>query len=80
MAQSMVRIGSTGEDVKYLQESLIKLGYSPGPIDGIFGPKTETAVRSFQIARGLVVDGIMGKNTWDAINDDQIYYTNWKHR
>ena len=68
MAQSMVRIGSTGEDVKYLQESLIKLGYSPGPIDGIFGPKTETAVRSFQIARGLVVDGIVGNNTWDAIN------------
>ena len=67
MAQSIVRIGSTGEDVRYLQQSLTKLGYNPGPIDGIFGSKTETAVKSFQKAKGLVVDGIVGNNTWTAI-------------
>ena len=68
MAQSILRIGSTGEDVKYLQQSLTKLGYSPGPIDGIFGSKTETAVKAFQKAKGLVVDGIVGNNTWAAIS------------
>jgi len=64
----LLRSGSTGVAVKYLQESLTKLGYTPGPIDGIFGPKTEAAVRSFQKAKGLVVDGIVGNNTWAAID------------
>ena len=68
MTQRIIRIGNTGEDVKYLQQSLIKLGYSPGPIDSIFGPITETAVRAFQKATGLVVDGIVGNNTWSAID------------
>ena len=68
MAQSIIRIGSTGEAVRYLQESLTKLGFSPGPIDGSFGPKTQTAVISFQTAKGLVVDGIVGNNTWAAID------------
>ncbi|MEK6264807.1 MAG: LysM peptidoglycan-binding domain-containing protein [Clostridium sp.] len=64
----LLRIGSTGADVKYLQTILVKLGYTAGPIDGIFGPKTDSAVRSFQKAYGLVVDGIVGKNTWAAID------------
>ena len=68
MAQSIIRIGSTGEDVTYLQESLTKLGYNSGPIDGIFGSKTETAVKSFQKSKVLVVDGIVGNNTWAAID------------
>ena len=63
----ILRIGSTGEAVKRLQASLTNLGYNPGPIDGIFGSKTETAVKSFQKSKGLVVDGIVGNNTWDAI-------------
>ena len=68
MAQAIIQIGSTGEDVRYLQESLTKLGYDPGPIDGVFGTKTETAVRSFQTVKGLVVDGIVGNNTWTVID------------
>ena len=67
-AQSIIRVGSTGETVRYLQESLTKLGYNPGPIDGIFGPKTDVAVRSFQKSKGLVVDGIVGNKTWAAID------------
>ena len=63
-----LKIGSTGSEVRYLQTSLTKLGYNPGPIDGIFGPKTDAAVRSFQKSKGLVVDGIVGKNTWAAID------------
>mgnify|MGYP001560479080 CR=1 FL=1 len=67
MGQSIIKIGSTGESVIFLQQSLTKLGYKPGPIDGIFGSKTEAAVKLFQKAKGLVVDGIVGVNTWNAI-------------
>ena len=68
MARSTIKIGSTGADVVYLQQSLTTLSYNPGPIDGIFGSKTDTAVRSFQKANGLVVDGIVGPATWAAID------------
>ena len=67
MAQSVIRIGSSSAAVRYLQESLTKLGYNPGSIDGIFGPKTNAAVKSFQKSKGLVVDGIVGNITWTAI-------------
>ncbi|MBU3182559.1 peptidoglycan-binding domain-containing protein [Clostridium psychrophilum] len=69
MARSTVSIGSTGEDVKYLQQSLTKLSYSVGPTDGIFGSKTETSVRLFQKDKGLVIDGIVGYSTWTAIDN-----------
>jgi len=66
---SILRYGNTGEEVRKLQQTLSNLGYSPGPIDGIFGPQTDKAVRSFQSANGLLVDGIVGKNTWVAIDN-----------
>lgn len=58
-----LRKGSRGDDVKKLQEMLNALGYDCGAADGIFGAKTEIAVRSFQQANGLAADGIAGKNT-----------------
>ena len=67
MAQPTISIGSTGPAVTYLQQSLTKLGYNPGPIDGIFGSKTETAVNLFQKYNDLVVDGIVGNSTWLTI-------------
>lgn len=63
----ILKIGSTGGAVKYLQELLTKLGYTPGVIDGIFGPKTHIAVKLFQTNKGLVADGIVGINTWVAL-------------
>jgi GH24 family phage-related lysozyme (muramidase) len=52
----------TGDDVKQVQEALIKKGYSI-EADGVFGPKTDQAVKAFQKAEGLTVDGIVGPQT-----------------
>lgn len=57
-----------GEDVVALQRRLKALGYHSGdPVDGLFGPRTDAAVRVFQEARGLKVDGIVGPRTWTAL-------------
>ncbi|MEZ0229239.1 MAG: N-acetylmuramoyl-L-alanine amidase, partial [Planctomycetota bacterium] len=55
-----LRNGSRGPAVAELQRLLVAKGFNPGPIDGIFGSRTDGAVRAFQRARGLVVDGIAG--------------------
>lgn len=62
---------STKEDVGLIQDLLKKAGYSiddkGGKYRGIFGPQTEAAVKSFQKLQGLNVDGIIGKNTLQAL-------------
>ena len=55
---TVLKKGSKGESVKTLQEFL-KL-----TTDGIFGPKTESAVKSYQKKNGLVADGVVGPKTW----------------
>jgi peptidoglycan hydrolase-like protein with peptidoglycan-binding domain len=60
--------GSVGADVGVLQEVLAGLGFDPGPADGVFGPLTDTAVRAFQAARGLGVDGLVGAQTRAALS------------
>jgi hypothetical protein len=62
-----VRLGSRGEDVRHVQGLLQMAGHDPGPIDGIFGSRTDQAVRSFQGANRLVQDGIVGPMTWEAL-------------
>lgn len=59
--------GSTGNAVKTLQNNLNLLGYNCGTADGIFGDKTVVAVKNFQKANKLAIDGIVGKNTQSAI-------------
>ena len=61
--------GCSGEDVKRLQETLNNLGFKCGNADGIFGAKTETAVKAFQSAYGLKVDGIVGVQTRDKLDE-----------
>ncbi len=53
--------------VRVLQRRLAGLGYAPGPIDGRYGRLTEQAVRRFQAAHGLIVDGIDGPVTRAAL-------------
>ena len=62
--------GSKGEQVKVLQRILSTYGYNLGsnnPFDGSFGALTDAAVRAFQKAHGLTVDGIVGAKTWAAL-------------
>jgi N-acetylmuramoyl-L-alanine amidase len=55
-----------GDDVAELQERLLSLGFTPDRVDGIFGTNTEQAVRRFQGAVGLAVDGSVGPETLRA--------------
>ena len=55
--------GSTGPDVKQLQEQLQARGFSPGNIDGTFGGGTEAALIAFQKSEGLLADGVAGPKT-----------------
>lgn len=64
MTMSTLRKGSKGTQVKVLQFLLNEGGYNAGNTDGIFGTNTQTAVKAFQQAAGLSVDGIVGKDTW----------------
>lgn len=66
----MLYKGCYGEEVKLLQQKLIEKGYSCGAsgVDGDFGQATYNAVISFQQANGLQVDGIVGNETWGALN------------
>lgn len=59
--------GSTGAQVKAVQQLLNEQGYSVGAVDGSFGPATKTAVTAYQAARGLGADGVVGARTWTAL-------------
>ncbi len=62
-----LRRGSRGSDVTNLQTALNALGYDCGTADGIFGAKTEAAVRNFQRDHSLTVDGVAGRDTQAAL-------------
>ena len=64
----LIKNGNKGDSVNYLQYKLLSRLYNPGNIDGIFGNKTLNAVKQFQKDNGLVVDGIVGKNTWSKLS------------
>ena len=59
-----LRNGNSGTQVKVLQWLLNENGYGAGNVDGIYGNNTLKAVKAYQKAKGLTVDGIVGKNTW----------------
>ena len=62
-----LRVGDKGTDVMEIQALLEKIGYNPGPIDGIFGSRTQQAVIQFQQNNRLTPDGITGPNTYGIL-------------
>jgi transcriptional regulator with XRE-family HTH domain len=65
--EAVLAKGLVGPDVAEAQCLLRRAGYAPGVIDGIYGPLTERAVKQVQRKVGLVVDGIIGPHTWEAL-------------
>ncbi len=59
--------GSTGSVVRQIQQKLLNWGYYQGEVDGIYGSRTEAAVRYFQRKNGLSVDGQVGDRTLAAL-------------
>jgi peptidoglycan hydrolase-like protein with peptidoglycan-binding domain len=64
----LYRFGDEGEPVRDIQDRLLALGHdAASDAAGLFDTATERAVKSFQTARGLAVDGIVGPDTWRAL-------------
>ena len=65
--ETLVKVGSQGEEVRAVQTKLKELGYTVGNVDGIFGSQTKAAVIAFQKDHGLSPDGIAGEKTLAAL-------------
>ena len=66
-APTVLRLGSSGEQVRTLQSKLKQWGYYSGSVDGVFGSQTQEAVKYFQRRNGLTADGIVGSATAAAL-------------
>ena len=64
---NVLRRGSKNSAVLFLQKLLLSYLYPITSLDGIFGAETERAVKAFQTENNLVSDGIVGRNTWQAL-------------
>jgi len=67
----VLRHGARGQAVSGLQARLAELGYPAGAADGAFGDRTSAAVLAFQADHGLAVDGVVGRQTWEALDTAQ---------
>jgi putative chitinase len=69
---SPLQPGASGDAVTALQQALLAAGFSPGAIDGNFGPGTQAAVLAFQRSEQLPADGIVGPSTAAALHLAQV--------
>lgn len=65
--QPTIGVGATGPVVRRAQRALRRTPNLGVVVDGIFGPATEAAVKGFQQAASLQVDGVVGPDTWSAL-------------
>lgn len=65
-AEPLLAIGARGPKVVEAQRLLTAAGFA-AKADGVFGPRTRSAVRAFQADQGLVRDGVIGRNTWTRL-------------
>jgi putative peptidoglycan binding protein len=63
-----LQAGSSGAQVKQLQNALKALGHDPGTVDGVYGPQTKAAVAEFQTAQKITADGVVGSETAAKLN------------
>ncbi|MBR2570987.1 MAG: peptidoglycan-binding protein [Clostridia bacterium] len=68
-SEILAKRGDQSETVSLIQQALIDRGYLDGSADGVFGRNTENAVRSFQQAEGLKVDGLVGTETYARLTE-----------
>ncbi len=71
---TLIRRGSTGEDVRVIQNAMNVVNQAVGnlswiAVDGIFGADTENEVKYYQSKNGLTADGIVGRLTWNSVRD-----------
>ncbi|MGI8594169.1 MAG: peptidoglycan-binding domain-containing protein [Solirubrobacteraceae bacterium] len=67
-SEPVLKSGSRGLPVRRAQSRMTRAGYDTGGVDGIYGGKTESAVKKLQSDYGLTVDGVVGPKTWARIN------------
>lgn len=67
LGEATIGTGSSGDEVKRIQAILQGQGYNVGPVDGLYGPQTQSAVIAFQKTKGLMPDGLVGPLTWAAL-------------
>lgn len=65
-----LRVGSSGDSVRALQQKLLAAGFDPHGVDGQFGNNTKRAVEAYQRSHGLEVDGVAGNKTMRAIGGE----------
>ena len=77
LGMSLLKFGSSGDEVKKWQLVLMDSGYSLAPSynDGSFGNATHNATLSWQRERGLKSDGIVGQDTWGKVNAQKVIIT-----
>lgn len=68
-AQPTISLGAGGDAVRRLQRALRRTANPGIVVDGVFGMQVDSAVREFQQAAGLTVDGFVGPQTWAALPD-----------
>ena len=72
-ATIQVKNGSRGPAVRQVQTLLMEQGYLNEAPDGVCGPNTEKAIKAFQQANGLNIDGICGNETYRVLNGGADY-------